>query len=799
MRTNIKKIFAVLLTVALVATMFVMPANATKTYGDYLANPVPNGDFEVGVEGMTPYGWTFLPTTKAARLNANPNSLYKDGSWTFKTVVEDGNKVAKMHKLGAGYYYMGSQPIAVTGGKDYYITFDYKITDIETPEGVAFTDNFMGIIVSVRQYNANGELLNESGSVYDESSTVTSAEFLHRLYTSARTDAIGAEGEDDNYKEVTVKYTAAANAATVELYIGTGGYNAKCYHAVSFDNVSLTLKENSVYGVSNVFDGYNGNFNSAVANTYDLVNGDFEKIIYDADGARTAGIAGPAGWFSVGSNQGCNGLVSTHTNAGAKTYQVVTETEIDANGKVNTYAVFSLKHSYMSSSQNTNLIGSNTGDTKYYNYTHSNMMKIPVAAGETFTIKYRLKTKTADGSATIVHGTQATPSFAVMMFNANGVSTTVADGKTRFKQNINIEPGEWTEYSLTVTAPAESYGAVYYTVGINQNVARNQGISATAVNALYCVDDIRVEYEKAEETEAERYDRLGITEDQVGKNGYDSTTSTGNLPHLELQELDDGIVIKAPDSYKINGTNPFGYIVWWTSEKTSITGGDKIKVAFDNKMDGVEEYKAAYLEANGAAKSAYVEAPAILLRYYDANGNLLVANTSGTVLTADGAVASAGGYAANTDYDWQHSVRTVTAPADAVSVEYGYFVRLYNGAGSNNVEHYYANVKIASSTDAYWNSDEYEVISSLDSHITNLFDKVVLSNGNDLVVENDDLATLTNLVKMNNTIASTESAPYQSSEEAAFDMNQDGRITPEDIVLLRWKLLGITNEADAVQ
>lgn len=817
MRTNIKKIFAVLLTVALVAAMFVMPANATKTYGDYLASSVPNGDFELGAEGMAPYGWKFLAATNAARLNANPNTWYLDGSWSFTTVVEDGNKVAKMHKLGAGYYYMGSQPADVVGGKDYYITFDYKLTDIDIPEGMIFTDQYMGIIVSVRQYNANGELLDESGNVYDESSTsITAAEFVHRIFTSAKAEGIGAEGEDDTYKTVTTKFTTAANAKTVELYIGTGAYNAKYKFSVHFDNVSLDLKEKSVYAVSNVYDAYNGNFNSSVAATYDVFNGDFEHIIHVADGSRTSIKPGPAGWYSVGANGGGSSLVSQHSNAGATTYQVITETEVDANGKLNAYAVFSLKHSYMNSFENattadpSNVAGKNLGDTKYYNYIHSNMMKFPVAVGQTFTIRYRLKTKTADGSDTIVHGTQAKPTFMVLMFDKDGKQIAPTTNVTRFSNNIDIQPGEWAEYSLNVKVPEASKGAVYYTIGVQQSVARPQGISADAVNALYCIDDIVVDCVKPELTEADICEKYGYEEQSVQQSGWANTNSwDGNF---QIKLVDDPVrgkvdMIAPNDVYKTTATKAVvGYYLCWNPTLIPVTAGSNLKVAFDFKADGIAEaiaFNKEYREANGATPEGAMGLEGrIRLRYYDAAGNIIYALNDGTVLTSDGAVAfvQAGkGYGQTVDCDWTHIVKSgVTAPANAVYVQYGYQMYGYNRPGSGLVEHYFDNVIIKSDNDAYWTSAEYAMYANGEINDTNLFDKVILSNGNGLTT--DDETALINLVKMNNTITSTKKAPYASGDASAvYDMNDDGRITDDDIIYYRWKLLGITDESKVVK
>ena len=825
MRTNTKKIFAVLLTVALVATMFVMPANAVKTYGDYLDDTVVNGDFEVGKVGMAVYGWELQSIENNIQFSTVADYTK---NFTLTTALEGDNKVAALTKHNSGYCAMGSQPVNVVGGKEYYITYDAKLVDVDfTPrencvdcakygsETCQFVLHWQGVSTSVRQYDADGNLLDANGAVTD------SASYTQTLCSNSRKDSFCHEITKD-FLTSTYKFTAHANTAYVKIYIGTGVFGNVADTVVYFDNVTLTSKENAVYGVSNIYEAFTGgtkiikdaNFYSEIANTTDLFNGDFEQFAFYKEGSRTNAVAGPAGWFSVGCNAEGSNLVDNHTNRGANNYQLISKTEVDAEGNVNTYVEYTLKHSYMSSLQNAtdanpeNLIGANYNDTRYYNYTHSNMMKIPVAAGETFTVNYKFKSYTADGSDTMVHGTQTAPKFMILMFNKDGRLITPATNITRFMKSINIAVAEWTDNSITVTAPAESKGAVYYTIGFHQAVKPGD-----KVNAVYCFDDITVEYEKTEETEEERYERLGFEEKAASfSSGQDATTASYKT-HYEMHSVTDnlrGDVLMLTGSASARAsTNQScpAYASYWNTTEFSVTAGTKLKIYFDYKVSGTEKFLAVNADKGGTNTELIHGAPArVMIRYYDATGAEILANKDGTLVSGTSGEANKlayvqGGNSKGDTDGWQSATGTVVVPANAVTARFGMPIFNGNTKGSAWVEHYFDNIIVKAETDTYWNSDEFAKISSGVLYETNLFNKIILSEGDALVADTDE-ATLINLVKMNNANTVTNNAiggiAYTDPTDAAYDMNKDGRITNDDITFFRWKLLGITDESKAV-
>ena len=107
MRTNTKKLFAVLLTVCLVASLFVMPANAvpTKQYVDFNDDHLLNGDFEIGVVGMNPYGWGLQSFENNFKFSTSRDFTT---NFKFTTSMDGDKKVAELKKNGAGYTYIVS-------------------------------------------------------------------------------------------------------------------------------------------------------------------------------------------------------------------------------------------------------------------------------------------------------------------------------------------------------------------------------------------------------------------------------------------------------------------------------------------------------------------------------------------------------------------------------------------------------------------------------------------------------------------------------------------------------------------
>lgn len=766
MRTNLKKLFAVLLTVALVATMFVMPAGAAQIYADFVDTTVFNGDFETGVAGTTPYGWQYYASSNAALLNSKPSTWYADYSVAFDTVVEkDGNKAASFAKKGAGYYYMASKPVTVTGGAEYVFSFDYKLTEAYDArgEGYNFIDNWAGIRFAINQYDAEGNKLHKNnGEVYNEETNniisagavVTYDEYVQAYLTSARGDNIATEVMD-GYRRYTVKITLAANTKSVELYLGMGAFNQNCCATVLFDNVRVDLASGVDYDKSDVL-------------SYDLFNGDFNTSTYYADGGKAFGVEGPAGWTLQGTES--NGW-EAHASYG-NNYMATIGTETDGTGTVNKYLEFGWTDTARKS-----------GNVKGYANLWSEKIYVTStgtsASNQTrYDLKWKLRSVDNDGDDTVMSNNTWTPYVKVYYFDADGnfvmnsAGTSPQVNAYRYGSHgaVTVTPTEWTDYSSSFSVPV---GTVYMKVAFWLGGGAGEQIETT-----YHIDDVKIEY-------TGRYVQNtipGFFEQSVTNGGLPNSAAglpNGLNTYNHAHEL---TIVNDPDRgnvYMVTGSDAAratssqgaeGYACFWNNTLIPVTAGKALKFTYDTKDTGWDLVTGT---VNGNVQKAQVR-----IRYYDANGDLILNGTNALVHSARGTNVQA-------NRDWTTETYSFTIPTGAVYAQYGFFSLKQNIAGTAMIEQYYDNISIV--------MDGKEMLND------NLFDYVILGNGNDFVVEGDDVATLANLVKMNNTATSLNNAPYQSSEEAAYDMNLDGRVTAEDITLLRWKLLGITNEADAVQ
>ena len=741
MRTNIKKIFALLLVVALVATMFVMPAGVTaKTYADVLDDTVLNGDFEIGLEGMNPYGWGLKSINNAWKFAAVDYS----SSFELTTLVENGNKVAQLKKTAAGYITMGSQKFAVDSSEEYIFSFDYKIVETKhTPlencsfsvcaDGCTFVNHWHGIAVIMREYDANGNLLDKDGNV-TEDETVNRA-----VFCKDRTNSLAYEVMAD-YEKAEFSVKTNANTAYVELYLGFGAYGGNTFATVNFDNVDFKLDPSYIYDRV-------------------LLNGDFEDITTEANGGKPAGIQGPANWNLITSaNAQCSALSTASYN---KNYTFTTGTEIvdEATGKVNHFAQYQLIDSLRLSK-----------GVKGYCMASSNNMEIPVNPGERLTVSYKFKSYAADSSAPFASSTSFPPSFKVIFFKADGsiIDTKVNNAFVAITSHAFTRGeavADWTSYSFNVTVPDASYGAAFFRIAI----FHGGNNSEANLNAVYCFDDINVKYAVADNSAS-----LGWTETSIASNSVPTTSNFLSSYSLGIvKDIDRGDVIRITGSGRNDAyQRATGYVVYFNNNKINVSKGDAISVSFDYK---VENY--AYAERihylNGGTRPAdnvfqNAIAPRIILHYFDANDNYLgVANVTGST---------------KRDIDWTTKEGKVTANFDNVAyAKWG--MAIYSGApyGAAWIEHYYDNIVVKAENDPYWTSDEY-----LNSISSNLFGLVMLGGGD---ANNDKLVDLKDLVNINNKLSG---GTY--SEVA--DMNKNGKIDDEDITYLRWKLLGIDSEAE---
>ena len=284
MKNNLKKLFAVLLTVALVATMFVMPAGASYTnYADFASQSVVNGDFEAGIVGLMPYGWGLTSVQSDMKLEKTSNWA---ANYTLATgESEDGNQYAVLTKNGTGYAGITSRPIAVEGGRWYRLSYDYMLASINYT-AATFNDAWYGIRTAMRQYDKDGNLLGPDGTpvadaddnliddsyasdkqVYD--STAGKVVYVDKIRGASRGDAMEVT---DTFSTRKIDVNLHKNTASVVFIIMIGGHYATKATA-NFDNITLEKYESTA-----------------------LVNGDGVGTTYGAYGARSSEVRGPSAW-----------------------------------------------------------------------------------------------------------------------------------------------------------------------------------------------------------------------------------------------------------------------------------------------------------------------------------------------------------------------------------------------------------------------------------------------------------------------------------------------------------------------
>ena len=404
MKNNLKKLFAVLLTVALVAAMFVVPTQAQDvTVSDIASTLVTNGNFEVGVEGMTPYGWHMTSTESNLKLVDLVNEPARDWkiNYSLKTKTDGGDFSAELSKNGTGYSALTTTQIKVQGGATYRLSYDYKTTQLKIRDGGDISDCY-GIRPTIQQFNANGELLGADGNVTADHL------FVDNLRSTQR---IGREVTDDYLTDI-IEFSVFPNTESIILYINIGGQAALRY-TVLFDNISLYKY-----------------------NDYELVNGDFEGATEDLDAGRvTTVIDGPANWYMVSCEQGpSNGPNSSDWYTA---YVPILQQDETGNRYMKVHGRY------------TDADGNYT--TRGYNLIQSDFVK--VIPGGTLDLSYKFK---SDELRVTTHSAQA----VLWYFDANknyisGASYSYSMGTAAVL--------EWTDYKIaTRTIPTN---AVYVKVG----------------------------------------------------------------------------------------------------------------------------------------------------------------------------------------------------------------------------------------------------------------------------------------------------------------------------------------------
>lgn len=741
MRTNTKKLFAVLLTVCLVASLFVMPATAvpTKQYVDFNDDHLLNGDFEIGVVGMNPYGWGLQSFENNFKFSTSRDFTT---NFKFTTSMDGDKKVAELKKNGAGYTYIVSSKIPVwqdaNNYNDYHISFDYRIAELDfrpyadcsqcTDAGLdecTFYQHWTGITTNIRQYDKDGNILDANGNI---STDTVDTQAIYR--TPVRDLNLGHDVMTD-YETVDYTVSLNSNTAYVVLYIGFGTYNNIAFPKVYFDNVKFEQLPNN-----------------------HLFNGDFEDTTAMADGGRTIGVAGPLGWISTGVNGTGTPAAKTtgyYTN-GCANYKAVISTETDAQNNINHYAEFSLKDSLL-------IGGTGQSSPKYYNLMQSNKMLIPVGAGETFTVKFKFKSYTSDGSSTMTHPSYSTASFRVNYYNANGER--VHMDRTYLAAKVD----SWTDYSHTSTVPSN---AAYYTISFYQG-----GNSADIVNAVYCFDNFNINYTVKDESEAEDSEWTELSVNAAGVPMDNTTVFNDKFSMTTYTDAVRGDVIRLVGANRTSRQNCPGYVMYTTGEKIPLAAGEKIVVSFDYKATGYAfSLRQQYMVDSTIYEPPHPNAlgPQVLIHFYNANDEYI------------GKESVSG--AKWEDYGWTSTMGGKIAPANTAYIKWGIAIYSGNKGGSAWIEHYYDNIVVKREDDSYWASADHA--DHINNMKVNLFDKVIM-NGID--VNGDEETGLADLLKFNEYYVS-------GTYNEAADVNKNGKLDDEDLTILRWCLMGVDAEEE---
>lgn len=204
-------------------------ATESQTYGEWKEMKPVNGSFEVGYEGMEVYGWskTAMESNNKKTINTESDPKRVDAflnSFTLKTAVEDGNKVAALAKTGAGYAAATSRKILVLGLENYRISFDYKTVKYALKDETKSGDDYANANVYYGARLLVEELDKDGNTVLVGSS---------ELKEYFRDDTNNAEWSTGIAEFQTQE---ATESVVIYLWMGAG-YNRNA--TVYFDNVTL--------------------------------------------------------------------------------------------------------------------------------------------------------------------------------------------------------------------------------------------------------------------------------------------------------------------------------------------------------------------------------------------------------------------------------------------------------------------------------------------------------------------------------------------------------------------------------
>ncbi|MBO7217834.1 MAG: hypothetical protein J6V50_03955, partial [Clostridia bacterium] len=271
-----KKVLTVVLSAAILcASLFVMPlfATAGTTYGEWLAQGIPNGDFEVGVEGAEPYGWSTTSLNygidaetasgDVIGFRSDAGAYYDEYSSKFdiSTTDDSGNKIATITKKNPGYVALTSVAVPVTPSTAYTLSAMFK----ELEDNTDYVNNTAGIT------DANTALVIKEFATNDTT-----------LTTDLSFKKLDSKVNSSEWQSLSGYFTTAETTNYIVVYLCVGSqWNVR--NIVGFDNLALEKV------------GFNGNFDAGESNwTITSMN-------YDYSGSYNLYPGTYERYFSIGS------------------------------------------------------------------------------------------------------------------------------------------------------------------------------------------------------------------------------------------------------------------------------------------------------------------------------------------------------------------------------------------------------------------------------------------------------------------------------------------------------------------
>lgn len=206
------------------ATPMNVEATGITTTADVVAR-VPNGDFESGTVGEVVPNWSKTAMTQTSEKETRETHItaYCNSFDLITQEGDNGSQVAAFTKKGAGYVAATSDRIAVLGGKDYTLSFDYKtasFTDAGTSTSATPAKYF---VMYVEELDAEGNI----------TAPISKTERKH---------------QDDEYSNEwrtgNVAFQTQSDTATIVIYIVV--ILDKAYTAtVHLDNVIVNMHKES--------------------------------------------------------------------------------------------------------------------------------------------------------------------------------------------------------------------------------------------------------------------------------------------------------------------------------------------------------------------------------------------------------------------------------------------------------------------------------------------------------------------------------------------------------------------------